>query len=156
LVILIRKEPSATVVLRRDRLAPFCPRKNSISSLVFFQISEAQQGKRLISRKASLGLLVLLTLVVAAICCMLPRTPLPLAYHLFADRRGLFGIPNFGDVAYNLPFAVVGIWGLVFLRRTKDRERLGEANGTDRCCRPGRSLCEFDSDEVTWPAREWC
>jgi len=71
----------------------------------------------LISRKASLGLLILLTLVVAVICSMLPRIPQPLSYHLFADRRGLFGIPNFGDVASNLPFAVVGIGGLVFLRR---------------------------------------
>jgi hypothetical protein len=71
----------------------------------------------LISRKASLGLLVLLTVVVAAICCYLPRIPQPLSYHQFADRRDLFGIPNFCDVASNLPFAVVGIWGLVFLWR---------------------------------------
>jgi hypothetical protein len=49
---------------------------------------------------------------------MLPRIPQPLSYHLFADRRGLFGIPNFGDVASNLPFALVGVWGLVFLRRS--------------------------------------
>jgi len=73
----------------------------------------------LISRKASLVLLVLLTVVVAAICCWLPRIPQPLSYHQFADRRGLFGIPNFGDVASNLPFAVIGIWGLIFLWRTK-------------------------------------
>jgi hypothetical protein len=71
----------------------------------------------LISRKASLGLLVLLTLVVVIICCMLPRIPQPQSYHHFADRRGLFGIPNFGDVASNLPFAVIGILGLAFLRR---------------------------------------
>lgn len=72
----------------------------------------------MISRKASLGLLVLLTIVVAAICCFLPRIPQPLSYHHFADRRGLFGIPNFGDVASNLPFAVVGICGLIFLGRS--------------------------------------
>ena len=71
----------------------------------------------MISRKASLGLLVLLTIVVAVICCMLPRIPQPLSYHLFADRRSLFGIPNFGNVASNLPFAVIGVWGLVFLPR---------------------------------------
>ncbi len=46
---------------------------------------------------------------------MLPRIPQPLSYHNFADRRELFGIPNFGDVTSNLPFAVVGICGLVFL-----------------------------------------
>ena len=68
---------------------------------------------RLISRKASLGLLVLLTAIVVVICCMLPRIPQPLSYHHFADRRSFLGIPNFGDVASNLPFAVIGIWGLV-------------------------------------------
>lgn len=72
----------------------------------------------MISRKARLVLLLLLTAVIAAICLMLPRIPQPLSYHQFADRRGLFGIPNFGDVASNLPFAAVGIWGLVFLGKS--------------------------------------
>jgi len=72
----------------------------------------------LISRKASLGLLILLTAGVALVCCMLPRIPQPLSYHHFADRRSLLGIPNFGDVVSNLPFAVIGLWGLVFLRRS--------------------------------------
>jgi hypothetical protein len=65
-----------------------------------------------------LGLLVLLTAGVALVCCMLPRIPQPLSYHHFADRRSFFGIPNFNDVASNLPFAVIGLWGLAFLRRS--------------------------------------
>src|SRR4051812_35578174 len=73
--------------------------------------------KCLISRKASLGLLILLTAIVVGVCCMLPRVPQPLAYHSFADRGGLLGIPNFGDVASNLPFALIGIWGLAFLKQ---------------------------------------
>ncbi len=32
-------------------------------------------------------------------------------YHNFADSRGLFGIPNFGDVASNLLFFLVGLAG---------------------------------------------
>ena len=32
-------------------------------------------------------------------------------YHDFADRRGLFGIPNFLDVISNLPFLLIGIVG---------------------------------------------
>lgn len=32
-----------------------------------------------------------------------------------SQLRGWLGIPNFGDVASNVPFAIVGIWGLVFL-----------------------------------------
>jgi len=34
------------------------------------------------------------------------------AYYLFADGRTLLAIPNFWNVVSNLPFAVVGIWGL--------------------------------------------
>jgi len=55
----------------------------------------------------------------AAICFMLPRIPQPLTYHNFADHRSLLGIPNFGDVASNLPFAVIGAWGLCFLWLSK-------------------------------------
>lgn len=34
-------------------------------------------------------------------------------YHNFADKRPLTGIPNFGDVASNLGFLLVGIAGLI-------------------------------------------
>jgi hypothetical protein len=37
---------------------------------------------------------------------------------MFADQRSFLGIPNFGDVVSNLPFAAVGLWGLVFLLRS--------------------------------------
>jgi hypothetical protein len=41
------------------------------------------------------------------------------AYHLMADQRPLLGIPNCLNVLSNLPFAVVGLWGLavIFWRR---------------------------------------
>jgi hypothetical protein len=52
-----------------------------------------------------------------------PRTPQPLSYHYFADRRSWLGIPNFGDVASNILFLVAGLWGLVFLCRKSSRER---------------------------------
>jgi hypothetical protein len=64
-------------------------------------------------------LLILLTSAVALVCCLLPRIPQPLSYHQFADRRSLLGISNFGDVTSNLPFAVIGVWGLAFLWRYK-------------------------------------
>ena len=38
--------------------------------------------------------------------------PQPPEYHLFADTRGCFGIPNFGDVASNLAFLVAGLLGV--------------------------------------------
>jgi len=62
-------------------------------------------------------LLLVLTLVVAVVSFLLPRIPQPLAYHLFADQRTFLGIPNFANVVSNLPFAVIGAWGLVFLLR---------------------------------------
>ncbi len=34
------------------------------------------------------------------------------AYHAFADQREWLGIPNFADVASNLPLLVAGLWGL--------------------------------------------
>ena len=47
----------------------------------------------MISRKASLVLLLVITAAIVLACCLLPRFPQPLTYHQFADRRGLFGIP---------------------------------------------------------------
>lgn len=44
-----------------------------------------------------------------------PSDPQPLAYHNFAEHRARLGIPNFGDVVSNLPFAIVGIWGLLVM-----------------------------------------
>lgn len=79
----------------------------------------------MVSRKASLGMLIILTVIVVLVCCMMPRIPQPQSYHLFADRRGFLGIPNFGDVVSNLPFAVIGIWGLVFLLRSRFSKKAG-------------------------------
>lgn len=76
----------------------------------------------MISRKASLVLLVLLTVSVVLACLLLPRIPQPLSYHQFADRRGFLGIPNFGDVTSNLPFALIGICGLLFMLRSSSDE----------------------------------
>ncbi|MCL2715343.1 MAG: hypothetical protein FWD68_12330 [Alphaproteobacteria bacterium] len=38
----------------------------------------------------------------------------------FADTRTLLGLPNAADVLSNLPFLIMGIWGLVRLRRFPD------------------------------------
>jgi hypothetical protein len=53
----------------------------------------------------------------------LPRIPQPQAYHLFADQRTLLGIPHFANVVSNLPFAVIGLWGLVFLGSANHRQQ---------------------------------
>jgi hypothetical protein len=38
------------------------------------------------------------------------------SYHAFADQRVAFGLPHAADVLSNLPFAIVGVWGLLRLR----------------------------------------
>ena len=42
-------------------------------------------------------------------------TPQPLAYHQFADQRPLLGVTHLLNVASNLPFLLVGIWGMLFM-----------------------------------------
>jgi hypothetical protein len=59
------------------------------------------------------GLLLLATVGAVLAMFALPPIPQDPAYHGFADTRGFFGIPNFGNVASNLPFALVGLWGLL-------------------------------------------
>jgi len=57
---------------------------------------------------------LLLAIALALTLAMLaqPAIPQPLAYHHFADTRTLLGVPNFWNVASNLPFLLVGIAGL--------------------------------------------
>ena len=57
--------------------------------------------------------LVLLTAaVVAGVYLFVPPIAQDPAYHDFADRRLVLGIPRFGDVASNLPFTLAGLAGL--------------------------------------------
>jgi hypothetical protein len=72
----------------------------------------------LISRGAGVRLLFAVTALVVIIGLLLPRIPQPQSYHVFADQRSYLGIPNFGNVVSNLPFAAAGLWGLVFLLRS--------------------------------------
>jgi len=67
------------------------------------------------SRKSAVLALATLTALVAMAALFSTRTPQPPSYHQFADQRTWLGIPNFGDVASNLAFAIFGIWGLVWL-----------------------------------------
>ena len=67
-------------------------------------------------------MLIILAAIVVLVCCVMPRIPQPPTYHMFADRRSFLGIPNFGDVISNLPFAVIGVWGLGFLMQSRFRK----------------------------------
>lgn len=63
------------------------------------------------NRKA-LWILVALLPVLAALWLLSPHTD-SAAYMRFIDDREMLGIPNAGNVLSNLPFFVVGIWGLI-------------------------------------------
>ncbi|HTR39360.1 MAG TPA: hypothetical protein VMH80_25975 [Bryobacteraceae bacterium] len=62
-----------------------------------------------------------LALLSASLFLFVPPIPQSEAYHLFADGRTIFGIPNFWNVASNLPFAAVGLLGLWKLHGTVNR-----------------------------------
>jgi hypothetical protein len=66
-----------------------------------------------------LRLLVLAGLAVGALVLFLavPRLPQDPAYHDFADRRTLLGLPHCLNVLSNLPFLAVGLLGLRFVLR---------------------------------------
>jgi hypothetical protein len=64
--------------------------------------------------RAGLFAAIVLALVVAFLVAV-PPLPQPLAYHDFADQRPLLGVPHVLNVVSNLPFLVVGVWGLAFM-----------------------------------------
>ena len=72
--------------------------------------------RSVVLRHSFLSLTVIATVLITA---MWPPIPQPSAYHLFADRRCLLGIPNSLNVLSNLPFGIVGLLGLaaIFSRK---------------------------------------
>jgi hypothetical protein len=63
-----------------------------------------------------LGFLGLGLVALGGVFC-LPPIPQDPSYHAFADDRTMLGVPNFLNVASNLPFLVVGVLGLAVLLR---------------------------------------
>lgn len=58
-----------------------------------------------------------IALVVVAVFVFVAPIPQDPAYHVFADGRSFLGIANFGDVMSNLPFLVIGAWGVGYVMR---------------------------------------
>ena len=69
------------------------------------------------SRTARLAVLLTVTAVAAAVVFWIDPIPQDPAYHQLADTRSWLGVPNFQNVASNLPFLIVGLTGLARLRR---------------------------------------
>ena len=78
---------------------------------------------QMLSQRSAIWAFLALAAVVAIAALLFPRTPQPLSYHDFADKRTWLGIPNFGDVASNAVFLLAGICGLAFLIRESRRKR---------------------------------
>ncbi len=74
------------------------------------------RGPNLLSRKNGIALMLGVAAGIAVLMLRLPPLPQSASYHHFADQRGWLGIPNFWNVVSNVPFAVVGISGLAFIR----------------------------------------
>ncbi len=71
--------------------------------------------------KQSISILAGLFVGLFVLLLFLPEIPAPASYHDFADKRRFIGIPNFFDVLTNLPFLVIGLWGLFVVLNDKNR-----------------------------------
>ena len=67
------------------------------------------------SRRSGITILLVATALLFGSIPFIPRIPQPQSYHNFADQRAWLGIPNFGNVISNVPFAIFGLMGLAFL-----------------------------------------
>ncbi len=64
-----------------------------------------------------IGILLLLAGIAIVGALLSPPVAQDLAYHQFADRRTIAAVPHFWNVLSNLPFVVVGIFGVWAVRR---------------------------------------
>jgi len=64
------------------------------------------------TKKSKVILIVLISFAVTGLAFIFPPIAQDPAYHDFADKRGLLGIPNFSDVMSNLFFMFFGFMGM--------------------------------------------
>jgi hypothetical protein len=62
--------------------------------------------------------LCILTLIALGSLPFFPSIPQSISYHDYADKRRLWGIPNFANVVSSVPFLFVGVFGFVSLRKS--------------------------------------
>jgi hypothetical protein len=61
------------------------------------------------------GLFIAVTAITLVAVFLAPPIAQPLSFHHFADSRALWGMPNFGNVVSNVPFVVIGIYGILMI-----------------------------------------
>lgn len=69
------------------------------------------------SGSASAAIILVPVAAILVFFLLIPPVAQDPAYHQFADMRSFLGINNFLNVASNLPFLVVGLWGLLHVGR---------------------------------------
>jgi hypothetical protein len=67
-----------------------------------------------LQKRMLLSVITVCTLIPVFLAAPIAQSP---SFHLFADNRWLWGIPNFGNVVSNLPFLTIGFYGLVIVMR---------------------------------------
>ncbi len=72
---------------------------------------------------AKVGILLVVAAVAVGVAWSLPPIAQDPAYHDFADRRTVFGVANFGNVASNVGFLIVGAMGLGLVLGGRGRAR---------------------------------
>jgi hypothetical protein len=80
-----------------------------------------QRRFRPAERRRRLALIIAVSLLSVTVLCFLPPIPLGPGYHDFTDKRIFLRIPNYLDVLSNIPFMVVGLWGLLWLLRRSSK-----------------------------------
>jgi len=83
-------------------------------SITTLQRLHARPGAPLQPAERGLLLALLLGLLAAVFGPAMHLSP---HFHQFADQRVLWGVPRGADVYSNLPFALLGLWGLVATRQ---------------------------------------
>jgi hypothetical protein len=84
-----------------------------MTELLFLQWRHLSRGERV-----CLGVLAL----VLAAWSVMPAIPQDQGYHAFADQRQWLGIPHAADVLSNIPFVLVGLFGITRLASPSHNE----------------------------------
>ena len=74
------------------------------------------------SRRVRILSVSVISALAVLILFFLPRIPQPLTYHSFADQRTFLHLHNTLNVLSNVPFLVVGVFGLRSLLRAPARQ----------------------------------
>jgi hypothetical protein len=87
---------------------------------IHVRVAPAGKEEHNMESRYRIAVLVAITVATVAYTALLAPIAQDPTYHDFADDRVFLGISNFLDVASNLPFLLVGLWGLfvVFNSRT--------------------------------------